>query len=238
MKIGLLNACTPEEEIEFQTLEYDNFRGFIDLVPNEIELHDYRITEGDFPVNPAECDGYIITGSPAGAYDTLPWIPKLIDFIRETYGAGIKIVGMCFGHQVLAHALGGEAQKSEKGWGMGLRQFQIQTENRPSWLTLPADSGVCNLYFCHQDQVVSLPQNATRLAGSEFCPNAMFAIGDQVLGMQGHPEFTRKTMDVTVDYFNGKLDDGFMKEVTETYQNGTGPDAVVAAQWVVSFLSE
>ena len=238
MKIGLLNACTPEEEIEFQTLEYDNFRDFIDLVPNEIELHNYRITEDDFPLTPAECDGYIITGSPSGAYDTLPWIPKLIDFIRDTHAAGIKIVGMCFGHQVLAHALGGEAKKSEKGWGMGLRQFQIETENRPDWLTLPADSGACNLYFCHQDQVVSLPQNATWLAGSEFCPNAMFAIDDQVLGMQGHPEFTKQTMDVTVDFFNDKLDQGFMQEVTESYQNGAKPDAVVAAEWVVNFLSE
>ncbi|MFT5193236.1 MAG: GMP synthase-like glutamine amidotransferase [Cellvibrionaceae bacterium] len=237
MKIGLLNACTPAEEIEFQTLEYDNFRNFVDLAPNQIELHDYRITEDDFPADPAECDGYIITGSPVGAYDTLPWIPKLMQFIRNTHAAGIKMVGICFGHQILAHALGGEAKKSEKGWGMGLREFTLETDDRPDWLTLPADSGECNLYFCHQDQVVQLPKNAKRLAGSEFCPNAMFTLDDQILGMQGHPEFTKQTMDVTVDYFTGKVDDDFIQDVAASYQSDTNPDDTVAAQWIVSFLS-
>ncbi|MFK7800471.1 MAG: type 1 glutamine amidotransferase [Anaerolineae bacterium] len=236
MKIGLLNACTPAEELEFKTLELDNFRDFVNLVPNKIEMHDYRITEDDFPNSPAECDGYIITGSPAGAYDTHPWIPKLSQFIRDTHAAGIKMVGICFGHQILAHALGGEAKKSEKGWGMGLREFNLETEERPEWLTLPADNGECNLYFCHQDQVVTLPKNAKRLAGSEFCPNAMFTLDDQILGMQGHPEFTNKTMDVTVDYFTGKLDDDFIEEVVSTTQTEVNPDDKVAAEWVVNFL--
>ena len=236
MKIGLLNACTPAEEIEFNASEYDNFRDFLDLVPNKIELIHYRITEMEFPADPAECDGYLITGSPRGVYDTNRWIAELGDFIRATHAAGVKLVGICFGHQILAHALGGHAEKSDKGWGMGLRPFELNADKAPEWLTLPADSGECNLYFCHQDQVIKLPNNATRLAGSEFCPNAMFTIEDKVLGMQGHPEFSQKTMTDTVDYFNDKLDSEFLSEVSATIGNGKSPDDVHAARWVVSFL--
>lgn len=236
MKIGLLNACTPAEEVEFNASEYDNFRNFLDLVPNEIDLAHYRITEMEFPAEPTECDGYLITGSPKGVYDSNPWIAELGDFIRASHTAGIKLVGICFGHQILAHALGGHAEKSDKGWGMGLRDFEIQANETPEWLTLPADNGECNLYFCHQDQVTKLPKNATRLAGSEFCPNAMFSIGDQVLGMQGHPEFTQKTMVDTVDFFNGKLESDFLEEVSGTVGNGKSADDVHAARWVVEFL--
>ena len=236
MKIGLLNACTPEEEVEFNASEYDNFRDFLDLVSNEIELVHYRITEGEFPADPRDCDGYLITGSPRGVYDSNPWIAELGDFVRATHAADVKLAGICFGHQILAHALGGHAEKSEKGWGMGLRDFELKSGDTPDWLTLPADNGECNLYFCHQDQVMTLPNNATLLAGSEFCPNAMFTIEDKVFGMQGHPEFTQKTMVDTVEYFNGKLEDAFLQEVSSTVGNGKSPDDVHAARWVVSFF--
>ena len=236
MKIGLLNACTPAEEIEFKADEYVNFRNFLDLDPNDIELINYRITEMDFPADPNECAGYIITGSPRGVYDPQPWIAELGDFIRTAHAADIKLVGICFGHQILAHSLGGHAEKSDKGWGMGLRPFNLDQDQSPEWLTEVANGSECNLYFCHQDQVVTLPKNATRLAGSEFCPNAMFEIEDRVLAMQGHPEFTDKTMVDTIDYFTGKLDDSFVNSVADTLKTDNTPDSPAAAQWIVSFL--
>lgn len=238
MKIGLLNACTPAEEIEFKADEYVNFRNFLDLAPNQIELINYRITEMDFPAEPTECAGYIITGSPRGVYDPQPWIATLGDFIRTAHAAEVKLVGICFGHQILAHSLGGHAEKSDKGWGMGLHAFDLEREKRPEWLTPPADSDGCSLYFCHQDQVITLPKSATRLAGNEFCPNAMFEIKDRVLAMQGHPEFTDKTMVDTIGYFRGKLDDSFVDGVASTLETDSSPDSPAAAEWIVAFLQQ
>lgn len=235
-KIGLLNACTPHEEAEFDNYELEAFADLINQVPNQIDLAEYRITEGQFPQSAAECDGYIITGSPAGAYDDLPWIHQLGDFIRQAHTAGIRLVGICFGHQILAHSLGGRAEKSDKGWGMGLRQFTLEMEQKPDWMSLPAEDGACNLYFCHQDQVIQLPNNATWLAGNEFCPNMMFAIEDKVLGMQGHPEFTPRVMDAAIGYFEDKLDGEFIQEVATTTHTDTKADGRYAAEWIVAFL--
>ncbi|MEM9777906.1 MAG: hypothetical protein AAF902_25235, partial [Chloroflexota bacterium] len=115
-------------------------------------------------------------------------------------------------------------------------QFELQTNNRPDWMSLPADDGSCNLYFCHQDQVVQLPNDATWLAGNEFCPNMMFSIEDKVLGMQGHPEFTPRVMDTAIDYFEDKLDGEFIREAAATTKTETKPDDQYAAEWIVKFL--
>ena len=97
-----------------------------------------------------------------------------------------KIIGICFGHQLLAHTLGGFAGRSPKGWGIGVRTETMIA--LPDWL--PDTPTTLTLIYSHRDQVERLPPQAIRMAGSEFCENAAFAIGDQVLAFQGHPEFT------------------------------------------------
>ncbi|MFQ5419816.1 MAG: GMP synthase, partial [Anaerolineae bacterium] len=154
----------------------------------------YEITRGEMPRDLDECDAYLITGSLQGVYDSDPWIADLSRFIRAAYQAGKKLVGICFGHQIIAHALGGRAEKSAKGWGLGQRQFALTAVK--AWMTPGMSS--CGLYFAHQDQVVKLPPGAERLGGDEFCPNTMFTIGDQVLGIQGHPEFTSDFMTAVI----------------------------------------
>ena len=229
--IGLLNACTPAEEVEFNASEVETFRRFLDLVPNQLKLVEYRITEGEFPASPAACDAFWITGSPRGVYDENPWISQLGDFIRDAYKAGKKLIGICFGHQILAHALGGHAEKSEKGWGMGRREVTLY--DTPEWMQPPLAEK--SLYFCHQDQVTRLPEGATHLGGNSFCPNAMFALGDQVLAMQAHPEFSADLMSYTVNYLAPSLDPGFVSEVQGTIDHPT--DSEVIARWIVNFLN-
>ena len=232
MKLGILNACTPQEEVDFDEVEFQNFEQFLDLADHELELAEYRITEGEFPEVGA-CDAYLITGSPKGAYDSDPWIAELSAFIRKTHAAQKKLVGICFGHQILAHSLGGRAEKSPKGWGMGVRPILV--DKTPTWMTPSIDTG--SFYFCHQDQVTKLPDGASLLAGSDFCPNGMFVMGDQVLGMQLHPEFTDSTMTKTIDYFRDKLDADFIAQTDATLDRSK-PENEIIANWIVNFLND
>jgi GMP synthase-like glutamine amidotransferase len=126
----------------------------------------------------------VVTGSSAGVYDPLPWIEPLKEFLRAARGRA-KLVGVCFGHQVMAEAFGGRVEKSERGWGVGLHRYELFA--RRDWME-PVDR-IC-VPASHQDQVVAPPPGATVLAGSAFCPNGMLAYDDQsAISLQLHPEF-------------------------------------------------
>ncbi|WP_430459665.1 glutamine amidotransferase-related protein [Thalassolituus sp. LLYu03] len=146
----------------------------------------YQVQQGELPADLNECDAYLITGSKAGVYDNLPWIAPLQDWIRDAYAHKRKLIGICFGHQLLAHTLGGHAARSPKGWGIGVHSTRI--EHHPVWMN--DDLSHMRLIYSHRDQVEQLPPAATRMASSEFCENAAFYIGQQVMAFQGHPEFT------------------------------------------------
>ena len=230
MRLGILNACTPQDEIDFASEELPTFTQFFDLVEHDLELVEYRITEGEFPDSAESCDAYLITGSPKGAYDNDPWIAQLADFIRDSHAQKAQMVGICFGHQILAHALGGRAEKSEKGWGMGAQPVAILAEK--TWMTPSLPQG--QFYFCHQDQVTALPDGAERLAGNAFCPNGMFMLGDNILGMQLHPEFTERIMGKAVDGLRPIVDADVVDAAEATINRETNNEVI--ASWIVNFL--
>ncbi|MDX1416824.1 MAG: type 1 glutamine amidotransferase [Candidatus Promineifilaceae bacterium] len=235
MKLGILCAIDPiESELDWGSSPVDAYIRFFQSVNAPFEYAGYYVIRNELPVSPDECDCYVITGSRRGAYDSDLWIAALIDFIRKGFARGKRFTGICFGHQVLAKALGGQVVKAKNGWGLGLEEMQI--ESRKEWMK---DGGEAfSLYFAHQDQVTVLPADAQLLGGSSFCPIGMYTIDRRILGIQGHPEFSASMMESIIA--QGKMSDdpalaSAARRAVKIAHNGQ-PDNQLLAQWIVNFF--
>lgn len=144
--------------------------------PIAAEFVIYNVVEGRYPADDERFDAYLVTGSKADSFGPDPWIQTLKTFLLDRYERGDKLLGVCFGHQLLALLLGGKAERASQGWGMGIHQYQLN--ERADWMS-PALPDL-TLLISHQDQVTRLPENARVIASSDFCPYAAYAIGDQV----------------------------------------------------------
>lgn len=169
----------------------ESFRALLAPHLAEAEFASCSVIDGEFPASVTEHDVYIFSGSPHGVYEDLPWIRRAEDFVRAADAAGRVVIGGCFGHQLVAQALGGEVRKSERGWGLGVHSHGLTV--REPWMA--GGPAAVNVLVSHQDQVVRPPEGAVVLAASDFCPNAMLRIGDRILTMQGHPEMNLPTVD-------------------------------------------
>ena len=186
MKIGILLVGRASEDLVDEYGTYaEMLIALINTEEQVFEFKTFNILDNEFPKDHLECDGWIVTGSPHGVYEDHSWIPTVSQLINNVYEANLPIFGVCFGHQLIAQALGGHVEKSEKGWGLGLHTYQVN--NKPDYMSNLSEKVTLNI--CHQDQVLRPPQGATVYAKSEFCENAGFYIKDKVLTMQAHPEF-------------------------------------------------
>lgn len=167
-----------------------------------------RLSEGQELPDPATLDATLVMGSAAGVYDTqYPWMDPLRDYIRNAYAAKTPMVGICFGHQIMADALGGDVRKSEKGWGLGRHVYGVTT--RPAMIggDLPEFAIACS----HQDQVIEPPKEATTFLSSDFTPHAglVYANG-AAMSLQPHPEFEDDYTLALVDLRRGKAPDSVL----------------------------
>ena len=235
MRLGILSAFLPEPTVvkpDGTPVDLvDTYIRFFESVNAPFAYVGYHVAQGQFPASPDECDAYIITGSLRGVYDTDDWIAVLSQFIRDCYKEGTKLVGICFGHQILAHALGGRAEKSVKGRNFGLKSFDVAHPR--IWMSSKPDH--CSLYFAHQDQVVKLPPEAELIGGNTFCPIALYEIDNRVLGIQGHPEFSVGIMRNLLPMAEKELGRQMYEASARSLDNGA-PDNQLVAQWIVNFI--
>ncbi len=176
MKIGILECghTMPEVETRHGTFP-DMFAQLLD--GNGFSFVNYDVEFMQFPGSVTECDGWLLTGSKHGAYEDHPFIAPLTEFIRDSYAAGVPMVGICFGHQIIAQALGGHVEKFGGGWALGLNDYAFD------------GLGTVRLNAWHQDQVTRLPEDAQVVASSDFCANAALVYDDRAFTVQPHPEF-------------------------------------------------
>ncbi len=232
LKLGILDCDQLHESLRAQYASYGHMMQtlFMQVAPS-INFAVYKVIEGVYPEDIDECDGYIITGSKSSAYDNDEWIGELRNYIRTLSSQHKKMVGICFGHQLLAHVLGGITQKSDVGWGVGVKSSDVLAT--PVWMQPPLTS--FSLLVSHQDQVVQLPSTATVIARGDYCPNAAFQMGDNILGFQGHPEFIRGYSRQLMEMRRGIIPDAVIEKALASLLDET--DHLVIAQWIVNFFS-
>ncbi|PKP84422.1 MAG: glutamine amidotransferase, partial [Alphaproteobacteria bacterium HGW-Alphaproteobacteria-2] len=144
MKIGILQTGHAPDELIAEHGDYPaQFRRL--LAGHGFEFDDYAVVDGEFPADIHAADGWLITGSRHGVYEDHPWIPPLEEFIRRAYVEHVPLAGICFGHQIIAQALGGKAEKFAGGWAVGPQTYRL------------AGGGEITLNAWHQDQVTRRP---------------------------------------------------------------------------------
>lgn len=199
--------------------------------PLAAEFAVYNVMEGSYPPDSEHYDAYLVTGSKADSFGSDPWIETLKTYLLERYARGDKLLGICFGHQLLALLLGGKAGRAEQGWGVGTHRYRLA--HQPAWMTPVLEE--LTLLISHQDQVTKLPENATLLASSDFCPIAAYCIDDQVLCFQGHPEFihdySKELLEIRQQLIG---EEAYLKGVDSLQHEHQGH---TVAEWMMRFVA-
>lgn len=231
MHIGILKVDTVAPQLSAQHGEYsDMIISLLDAVGTGFR---YTVLDAEKETLPRELsayDGFIITGSKMSVYDDVDWINSLKHFVVEASRQNKKLLGICFGHQLLASVFGGVVDKSPKGWGLGIATFDICC---PKAWQKPAQNNI-SLLMSHQDQVTQLPDGAQRIAGNEFCPYACFQLGENILGIQGHPEFNPAYLQDLINTRRDRIGEAVVKKAEQTLHSPN--DGLVVGYWISNFL--
>ena len=198
MRIGILQTGHAPEELIAEFGDYGEMFARM-LAGRGFDFEIFGVVDGHLPPSTGVADGWLVTGSRHATYEDHPWIPPLEALLRTAFAAGQPIAGICFGHQILAQALGGRVEKFAGGWAVGATEYRIGSKT----LTLNA---------WHQDQVVERPEGARVLASAPGCENAILAYGDTALSFQPHPEFEA----------------GFLRGLIEGRGRGVVPETLLA----------
>lgn len=231
MKLGILKADDVRSELVDEYGEYpDMFTRLLQAADPTLEISTYEVQHGDYPDDIDEVDAYLITGSKASVYDDVEWIHRLTAFVRRLDKAKKKLLGVCFGHQLVAHALGGRTEKSVKGWGVGSDTVEFFDKSTG----YAVDAERYNLWFSHQDQVMVPATGAIVLGGTAFCPIAMCQLGRHILTFQGHPEFSPGFARGLLDLRQSIVGDDVYRRAISSLDLPT--DRQQVAKWLVDFI--
>ncbi|MGB3210685.1 MAG: hypothetical protein WBB19_08285 [Desulforhopalus sp.] len=202
----------------------------VDQVDGSFEFKIFDCRQGHYPDDIDDHDVYVTTGSKASVYDNERWIQQLIHFVDHLNRHKKKLIGICFGHQIIAMACSGRVEKSTRGWGIGVGVNRIVAT--PRWMS--EETNELNIIVSHQDQITTLPDDALVIAESDFCPYFMVQWSDHFLSIQGHPEWNR-------DYSRTLINDRRTIIAPERIESGLeslsiAPDNRLFVRWILDFL--
>ncbi len=231
MKVAILQCDNVLEKFQHR---FGNYPKMVERMFSEIDIplsfDNYDCQQGKLPTNIDEYDFFITTGSKASVYDDLEWVQQLISFIQLLDKHQKKLIGICFGHQLIAMARHQTVEKSIKGWGIGIAANQIISH--PAWMNDKA-TGI-NILVSHQDQISELPDDALVIAESDFCPFFIVQWGEHFLSIQGHPEWS-------TEYSRTLINDRRHLIEADTIEEGLNsltitPDNAQFVSWIISFV--
>lgn len=230
LRICILEADDLHPALQESYLGFgEMFKRLFATQETDLAFQIFNVVQGEYPAADQYFDAYLVTGSKADSFANDPWIVTLRAYLRARFESGDVLLGVCFGHQILALVLGGDTQRSNKGWGIGVHSYAL---HKPQWLHDAPEQ--FQLLISHRDQVVALPHKATVLASSEFCEYAAFTIGQQVLCFQGHPEFTP---DFSAALLRIRESIYCPQQYQKAYQSlRQQHDGQVVARWMLSFI--
>ena len=237
MKVGILAAGVTPEELQAQYGTYaDMFVQLFNTAEYDFEYDIYDVRDDIFPEGPEVCDSWIITGSKSGVYENQPWMQRLKDMIHAIHAQQKPMLGICFGHQIIAEAFGGKVIKYNGEWGLGLQTYELVSDS--PYIPEAASGKAFTINAVHQDQVVEKPASADVLCSSDFCKYAGLVYGDRIMTFQGHPEFTMEFEDALLTFRDG---DGIPHEYAQQglqslAAEGARLDSLEVSHWMANVL--
>jgi GMP synthase-like glutamine amidotransferase len=232
MHIGILVTNTDESEFaQHWPKDGEKFRTLLQPWRPDWTFESVLVKDGVFPDRLERFDGFVITGSPASAAGDDPWILKLLDTIRMIEAKKIPTVGICFGHQAIGRALGGEVGKNPVGWGFGVSPTHFSTTEK--WMEPKAET--LKLYAAHSEQLLKPPTGAVILGGDDFCTIGSYRIGNHIFTTEYHPEMSPEFVTALANEIESYVGVEIAEKAKQ--QIAAGPaDGKIFAQWMINFF--
>ena len=233
MHIGILRTDSVRPEWVAVHGQYpDMFAHLLTEQDDTLRFTTWDVEAGELPTACDVADAFLITGSKSSVYDDKAWIRSLEDFVRTLHATRSKLIGICFGHQLVAQALGGTVAKSNRGWGVGINAYAVDDT-----LFKQADGKDLCLLASHQDQVMQMPPGAKKIATNAHCEVGGMVLGEHILTFQGHPEFTpdyaRELLSFRRDMIGEeRADEGLNSLVVREHEGAR------AARWILDFVNQ
>ena len=231
MKIGILKCDSTNDHFRKEHGDYpDMFISLFQSVETDLEFETYDVILSEYPNKLEDNDAYLISGSRYGVNDGDKWIDDLEKFILELQQRKHPLIGICFGHQMIAKALGGKTELASQGWGAGVQNYhKILTE---PWMDPDIDQ--FSILSFHKDQVTKLPDAAVLIAENDFCPYSAYYIGEWLISFQGHPELTKDYVRALLYHRENILGREVLKNGIKSLEQQIQPQTI--AKWILNFI--